>query len=346
MPTNIAVNARFIWRRITGVERYAHEITARLGDRVRLLAPARPLGGIAGHVWEQSILPAMLRKGDLLWSPANSGPLLIPNQILSIHDLAVIEHPEWFDPKYAGWYRFLIPRIIKRVKLLVTPSNYTKIRIQDTFWISPDKIKVVPPGVNLDLFRTFPIQDQGKTRNIDRIDGPYFLVVGSLEPRKNLERLFLAWKLSRATKNGFQLIVVGAGGRMFRKPEIDPLPENVFLAGRVNDQELRSLYVGAKAFILPSLYEGFGLTVLEAMACGVPVIASNTGAIPETAGEAAIYFNPAEVEDIAQAIDQISGDSELQDVLRRKGNERVKEYTWDRTADQIWNLLQGMRDER
>lgn len=346
MSTKITVNARFLWRRITGVERYAHEITARLGDRIRLLAPARPLGGIAGHLWEQTILPAMLQKGDLLWSPANSGPLLIPNQILSIHDLAVIEHPEWFDPKFAAWYRFLMPRIIKRARLLITPSNYTKIRIQDTFWISPDKIKVVPSGVNLDLFRSNPIQDQQHIRNIYMMGVPYCLVVGSLEPRKNLGRLFQAWKLSRAAKNGYHLIVVGTGGQMFRRPDIDPLPENVLLAGMLGDQELVSLYAGARAFILPSLYEGFGLTVLEAMACGAPVVASNMGAIPETAGEAAIYFNPVEVEDIAQAVDQVTGDSELQEVLRKKGFERVKEYTWDRTANQIWNLLQGVRDER
>lgn len=346
MPNQIAVNARFIWRRITGVERYAHEITARLGDRIRLLAPTRPLGGINGHFWEQIILPGMLRKGDLLWSPANSGPLVVPNQVLSIHDLAVIEHPEWFDPKFARWYRFLIPRIIKRARLLITPSNYTKIRIQDTFWISPEKIKVVPPGVDLDLFRASPIQNQGKTRNIYKIDSPYCLVVGSLEPRKNLNRLFQAWKFSRVAKNGYHLIVVGAGGRMFRKPDFDPLPENVLLAGMIGDQELVSLYAGARAFILPSLYEGFGLTVLEAMACGAPVIASNTGAIPETAGEAAIYFNPSEVEDIALTIDQVVENSELQQVLRMKGFEKVKEYTWDRTTDQIWNLIQSVRDER
>ena len=345
MPTRIAINARFMWRRITGVERYAHEITTRLGDRIRLLAPTRPLGGIAGHIWEQTILPGMLREGDLLWSPANSGPLLIPDQVLSIHDLAVIEHPEWFNPKFARWYRFLIPRIIKGASLLITPSNYTKIRIQDTFWISPDKIKVVPPGVNLDLFRAPPIQEQAKTRNIYGIDVPYCLVVGSLEPRKNLDRLFQAWKLSRAAKNGYHLIVVGAGGRMFRNPDYDPLPENVLLAGMLGDQELVSLYAGARAFILPSLYEGFGLTVLEAMACGAPVVASNTGAIPETAGEAAIYFNPLETEDIAQAIDQVTGDSELINLLRKKGFERVKDYTWSRTANQIWNLLQGVLDE-
>jgi glycosyltransferase involved in cell wall biosynthesis len=345
MPDQIAVNARFLWRRITGVERYAHEITTRLDGRIRLLAPTRPVGGISGHLWEQTILPNMLRRGDLLWSPSNSGPLFVPNQVLSLHDLAFIEYPEWFDPKFAGWYRFLIPRLINKVNLLITPSYYTKIRILDTFWISPDKVKVVPPGVNPDLFRPSSIQDQQQIRNIYGLDDPYCLVVGSLEPRKNLGNLFQAWELSRAAKSGLHLIVAGSGGQMFRRVDTGHLPGRIHLIGAVSDPELVSLYSGAKAYILPSLYEGFGLTVLEAMACGAPVIASKAGAIPETAGEAAIYFNPVDVEEIAQTIDRVLEDSELQETLRAKGLERAREFSWDNAAEKIWILLQGVQDE-
>lgn len=226
----IAVNGRFLRYRITGVQRYARELVRALrpvlaerGDELVVLAPAARLqrpdsdtplvragGPFGDYLWEQIILPRMFRRAraDLLWSPCNLGPVSIARQVLTIHDLAVLAHPEWFKPWFAWTYRRLLPRLGRVVRRVVTDSQFSATEIGRYGIADPAKIRVVHSGVTARAARlgegSFPAR-------------PYILTVSSLEPRKNLDRLFAAW--SRAAQapglESVQLLVAGTEGPVF-----------------------------------------------------------------------------------------------------------------------------------
>lgn len=342
MSLRIAINGRYSQRRITGVERYATEITKRLGEMARLITPVWPLGQIGGHVWEQVVLPLRLRPGEILWSPANAGPWVISRQVVTLHDASVFDHPEWFRPAFVAWTRLSWRLLAKRVSAVITVSNFSRQRLSHHLCIPEQKIFAIPNGVGK------PFELQPKTA-IDTIKGkyglyrPYFLFVGTHEPRKNLPTLFRAWEIFRSIHSDFILVLVGAKGRVFAKEDWKIRPG--FSLGYLSDRDLPALYAEATALVIPSLYEGFELTTLEAMACGTPVIASNTTSFPEVVGEAGILVNPLCAEEIAEAMGRIVDDPSLAATLRGRGLERAAQFTWDRAVCQIQAVLEKAFDE-
>jgi len=336
------VNTRNLGSPTTGVQRYTLELLARWGNSIERISPSRPLRGLLGHAWEQLILPARLGN-RLLFSPSNTGPLAVRRQVVTLQDLAWMDHPEWLNPWFARWYRFLFPRLARRVSHVVTVSNFTKGRIVDRIDLPEDRIAVVYPGVDL-RFRPQSSELVAHTRAALGIPGPrYVLYVGSLEPRKNLARLLHAWQSIEAdVGKDIWLVVGGAVGKRHIFPSDDhyeSLPPRAHLAGYIPDSLLPGLYAGSIAFVYPSLYEGFGLPLLEAMACGTPVIASDRTAMPEAAGGAAALIDPYDVEALAKAMCRVIQDNELRKELRHKGLERARHFTWDKTAAQTWQLL-------
>jgi glycosyltransferase involved in cell wall biosynthesis len=342
METRVGVNARFLYRRTTGVERYAGEVARRLArcGQVRLLKPGRPWQGPLGQAWEQAVLPGQLESGETLWSPANTGPLLVSRQAVTIHDAAVFDHPEWFDPQFAAWYRWLLPRLARRAALVLTVSTFSKIRILETFRISEQRVKVAPGGVDPDRFRPAPPARQAAVHSKYGLPRRYLLIVGSLEPRKNLDLAFQAWRQAAGRAPDVALAVVGAGGRAFRPAAWKELPPGVRFLGAVSDEDLAALYSGAAAFLQASLYEGFALPALEAMACGAPVIAARAGALPEVIGEAGLFFDPFDFDALAWAIRSLLDDEGLAGELRAKGFARARLYSWDQTARAVWDALE------
>ena len=254
----VAVNARFLGRPITGVERYALEITRRLGDRVRLFHPRTALGGFRGHVWEQLRLPQLVN-GDVLWSPANTGPLAVLHQVVTVHDVSPLEHSEWFEPTFATWYRYLLPRLARRVSRVITVSRFSKSRIVHLLGVQDDRVVVIPSGVDTGL-RPQPQSEIDAVRRKHGLTDPYILTLSSLEPRKNLGRLLGAWRRASPALGGVSLVMAGDFRPTLRAPRFDPLPPRVRLIGAVDDRDLPALYSGALGFIVPSLYEGFGFT--------------------------------------------------------------------------------------
>ena len=172
------------------------------------------------------------------------------------------------------------------------------------------------------------------------LDHPFILAVGSLELRKNLGRLVQAWKFTRDDLPDLDLVIVGTGGAAFRRVDFREVPVGVHLLGRVEDEDLVSLYTATSAYVQPSLYEGFGLTVLEAMACGAPVIAASAGALPELVGQAALLVDPSDIEAIGQAICQTVQDTELRQGLIQRGFERSGEASWAIAASEVWTSIQ------
>ena len=339
---NVIVNVRVLGSPLTGVQRYTLELLGRFGDKVQAVAPKKDLFGIQGHLWEQLMLP-YYSKGKLLFSPANTGPLSVAKQVVTIHDLSVIDRPEGFNPSFRVFYRFLLPRLARRVRAVITVSAFTRERLIEWAKILPSRVYVIPNGVDR-RFSPQQIDSIERLRNALQIPSPYYILsLGSIEPRKNLPRLLAAWeRIQRELPQEVWLVVAGGKGKssVFNDVGIQNLPPRVHLTGRVADELLPALYSGALAFVYPSLYEGFGLPPLEAMACGTPVLTANVTAMPEVVGDAGLLVDPYNVEAIAHGIRRLVEDSALREELRKKGLERAKQFTWERTAELTWAVLE------
>jgi glycosyltransferase involved in cell wall biosynthesis len=362
MTSPLWINARFVTQPLTGVQRYAYEVARRLPN-AQLISPAEPLaeyagltqsdrfhrsglpiGGrtLAGHFWEQAILPFDLPGDALLWSPSGSGSLAVERQVLTIHDVACLEHPEWYSKSYARWYRWLLPRMAKRCRLIITVSEFSGRRIHEVLGVPQARIRVVPLAAD-ERFRPLPDSEIQVVLGRRGIRQPYLIAVGAMSSRKNLSRLLEAWAGVQGDLEGLQLVVIGLGGLAFSDMSAGIiLPPKTQHLSNVTDADLVALYGGAVALVYPSLYEGFGLPPLEAMACGTPVLAANVTALPENLGDDALYFDPLDTRDIAKAIRRVATDKSLRDELSRRGLARAAGFSWDRTASQIDEILHGV----
>lgn len=332
----VVVNGRFLTRRVTGVERHGREILRCIGDSYQVERPARALNGVMGHAWEQFILPRKMKPESILWSPANTGPLMIRDQVLTVHDLSPLENPEWFRRNFAAWYRLFLPILVKRVRKVFAPSEYVKRKVMSRFEIKD--VIVTPNGVDRSVFHP------GAKQSTYAVPECYVLFVGSIEPRKNLGALLQAW---HAIKDDFKetwLIIAGTGGRVFKPVELSHTTERVRFLGYVDDETLPGLYANATLFVLPSFDEGFGLPALEALACGTPVIVSNGGALPETIADAGLIFklechSDQGEESLSTSMRQCLSDKDLRFSLKEKGLARAALFSWQKTSELIWNTL-------
>lgn len=329
MTHNIAVNGRFLARRVTGVERHGREILRHIGKHCTL--EATQYQGWRGHAWEQFILPTKTSRNSILWSPANTGPLMVRKQVLTIHDLSPLEHPEWFRTGFAVWYRLFLPMLAKRAQKIFVPSEYVKQKVIRRFGIR--NVIVTPNGVDFAVFH--PAAKQIRLE----LPACYVLFVGSLEPRKNLHALLHTWNEIKDYFKDTWLMIVGTSGNVFKQVHLSHQIERVRFLGYVDDETLAGLYANATSFVLPSQEEGFGLPALEAMASGAPVIASDGGALPEVVGEAAITFCLSNPTGLTNSLIESLSNPELRETLKEKGLERAKKFSWQRTAEIVWKNL-------
>jgi glycosyltransferase involved in cell wall biosynthesis len=323
----IALNARAAARpELGGVERWARELAQRLpplGDYDVIRPPAQ-LVHRAGHAWEQAVLPFRARRARLLLNPANLAPVAFPRNAVVIHDAAALREPGWYSPAYARWQRAVLPHIAKHARIVITVSEFSRAELRELLDVDAH---VVPGGVD-ERFR--PDADPEPARAALNLHRPYVLTVGSGTGRKN--RAALDATSRRLAAEGIDLVAAGGG-----RPQLRGGGEVGRVVGHVPDEHLPGLYAGARAFVLPSWHEGFGLTCLEAMACAVPVVAARAGALPETCGDAARYADPFDEQDIADQVEAALDD----DALRQAGPPRAAQFTWDRTARAIDALLRS-----
>lgn len=260
-------------------------------------------------VWYPLSLPRLVRKErlDVLHCPTFRGPLrpTVCPLVVTVHDLAVLRHPGAFNVWTRHYSRVCVPRVVRAATRVIAISAFTKRELVELLGVSPGKVTVIPNGIGTAFTADGPAAE-----------GEYLLAVGTLEPRKNLARVQEA-----ATRLGRELRIVGVPGW----GNVDATG----WIGRVSDVELARLYRGAACVVYPSLYEGFGLPIAEAMACGAPVVTSAGGATEETAGGAAVLVDPLDVDAIAQGIDEAIRRT---DELRRFGLERAKAFSWDEAA--------------
>lgn len=341
MKRRVVVNGRYLCRRITGVERYARNVISWLPEPVDVHAPDWGVEGAFGHLWEQLLLPQAVPQDSILWSPANSGPLFLRRQALTIHDLSPLDQPQWFTPAYARWARLALPLLARRVEKILTVSRFSQGRIVDRLKIPPEKIFIIPPGVDSQSFRPANQTAVARVRHDYELSGTYILYVGSLQGRKNLSNLLQAWQALHGGKPAVTLVLAGATAPIFGAPVVHDPPEGVCLPGYVPDADLPALYSGAAAAVFVSFYEGFCLTGLEAMACGCPVIAANIPPFHEALGEAAYYVDPHNVAEIAAALHRFAEDPALGEYYRALGYAQASRFTWEQTAVGVWQALQA-----
>ena len=290
---------------------------------------------------EQAQFPWKIPPCDLFWSPHYNVPLLpIKSRIrvVTIHDMCHLAMPFSRGKKMVA--KQLLRYAYKKSEKVITDSQFSRMEIQKYLGNSSGKIDVIYPGVDLEEFS--PLQEIEAFKNKHNLGDQIFLFVGNFKAHKNLEILLKAFELLH--RSSLQLVLVGKKG----DPKISYLIQNsrckerIILLGEVSQEDLPLLYASASAFIFPSLYEGFGLPPLEAMACGCPVIASQAASIPEVCRDAALYFSPHSEIELAEQMERIIDDRSLRDELIAKGLDRCREFSWEKTGTAYRTLFERL----
>jgi glycosyltransferase involved in cell wall biosynthesis len=270
-------------------------------------------------------------------------PLRHARGILTVHDLAFLMRPECADARLRAYLEEVVPRSVQRADFIIADSENTRNDLVVLLGVRPSSVAVVPGGVE-DRFA--PVSEpellQRARRHLGTGDAPFVLAIGVLEPRKNLNRLmdaFLALKQRGTVAADLKLVLAGGRGWLYdgiqEHHAASPIREDILLPGFVPDDQLPAVYSAAEALAFPSLYEGFGLPILEAMACGTPVVASRASCLPEVAEGAALLIDPMNVEGLTAALEQVLTDSALRARLIAGGRQRATEYSWRQAAERL-----------
>ena len=264
---------------------------------------------------------------------------------VTVYDLSFMRYPEMHPASRHAWLARGFHSTIKRARQIITISEFSKKEIVELLGVEPEKITIAYPGVD-SCFKPMHIDDLGlKLKNWALKPDGYILSVGTLEPRKNLVSLFKAYdRLKNGIKEKWPLVVVGMAGWKEKKivEEMGILIQkgNLVPLGYLSDDQLATIYAGAKLFVYPSLYEGFGMPPLEAMACGIPVISSNRASLPEVVGRAGVLVDPEDIDAVAQALETVLIDSKKSKAMSRQGPQQAAKFTWEGCARKTFTVYQ------
>jgi glycosyltransferase involved in cell wall biosynthesis len=359
----ISINGRFLGQPLTGVQRFALELTRALDQRIgagalpdrlknarwRLLAPMdvpqthefrhialKRFGPFSGHLWEQTAL-ARRAAGDILVGFGGSGPLLHRRQLVVIHDVTIFRHPEAFSRAYRATHKALGFGLTRTARI-ATVSRFSRGELGTIFRVRPDKIAVIYNAT--DHFSGL-IPDETVLQRLGLDGTNFFFMLGTLKPNKNVD--FAIRAFDALGDRGWKLVIAGALDRSgVFKADAPASAENLIFTGRLSDAEIIALERRARAFVFPSLYEGFGIPPLEAMTQGCPVLAADIPAVREACGEAALYFDPrnrASLEDAMRGIMDAGGDAPG---LAEKARTNLARFSWDKSAGALLSTLSEM----
>jgi glycosyltransferase involved in cell wall biosynthesis len=370
----IGINGRFLVAKRTGVQRAAYNLVKTLieidrendyviftgkeqvgapewnypnvtvvGDQLRASESFR------NHVWEQIRLPRLAKQYqiDILHSPANVAPLFYSGRsIIHIHDLCFVVNPQWYSFAFRTVYNLIIPMLARRATKVITNSNNSKNDLLQYFNLPAERVSLVYWAVDdtFSLPAMVPLQ-------VDALqEHDFILYVGSLEPRKNINILIESYEKLRHEYPAIKtkLILIGGESPLFASVQLKArrYRDDVIFKGFVSDAELGEYYRRAKLVAYPSLYEGFGLPPLEAMASGAPVVTSSTSSIPEVVGRAAILVNPRDGDQLARAMHRVLTDKELRASMIKAGTTQVMRFNWYRVARGVLAVYHEVHQRR
>lgn len=367
----IAVNTRlFLKDKLEGIGWFAHETLSRIvrnhpehefifffdrpwdndfifADNVKpVIVSPQARHPFLYYLWTEWSIPFALKKHkvDLYFSPDHLGTLntKVPT-VISIHDLAYLHFPQYIDRLHKWHYGRYMPRFANQAKRIVTVSEYSKSDIVEKFKINPEKIDVVYNGAHQEYRPLSEIEcDEVKAKYTDGEE--YFLFTGALHPRKNIINLLKAFvKFKRRQKSRLKLVIVGRMAWQFKEiteaKNKMPFKDEVIWTGYLNIGELSKVTAAAYALVYPSLFEGFGIPILEAMTCHVPVLISNTSSMPEVAGDAGLLMDPESVDDIADKMMMIYRDEDLRDRMIEAAKIQKNKFSWELSAQRLWESL-------
>jgi glycosyltransferase involved in cell wall biosynthesis len=310
----------------------------------------RPSESFRNHFWEQIRLPKLAKQYsiDILHSPANIAPLFYTGKsIINIHDLCFVVNPQWYSFAFRTAYNLIIPLLAKRATKVITNSNNSKNDLLQHFRLPAESVALVYWAVD-DTF-SLPALKAASVEPIT-FESEYILYVGSLEPRKNINILIEAYeKLRREFPEiKAKLVLIGGESPLFATVQLNirEFREDIIFKGFVTDSELSGYYRGAKLVAYPSLYEGFGLPPLEAMASGVPVVTSSSSSIPEVVGHAAVLINPRDSGQLANALRRVLTDPHLREEMIAAGYAQVTKFNWYRVARGVLGVYHEVYQRR
>lgn len=354
------INGKYLSQAVTGVQRYAAGVVEawdRLLEggeidpsayRFRLLVPKtpRPLPrfrrieivqcGWGSRAWEQIELP-LRSAGNVLFSPYGAAPLWKGRHVVTIHDAGAAATPQQYSFLFRQYYSFAYGQLGKSCDAMFTVSEFSRRELHRCFAIPLSKISVVAPGCD-HLTKVQPAPSILDRAGLSR--RKFLLGVSSQSPIKNFEGLVKAWKFLGRTD--LRLAIAGKeNSRLFQGSGLGEDPAVVRL-GYVSDPELRALYENAAVFVYPSYYEGFGIPPVEAMTCGCPVVVASGSSLPEACGDAALYCDPSNPEDIAAKIASVLDSAKLAEELRTKGRRHSLQFTTRSTAMQLWTEIERL----
>lgn len=349
---HVVVDMTLPRRLLTGTNTYANELLAALkrDGRYRITTLCGPIPRRRGRLWKvwnglrdlfwiQVTLPIRLGriKPDALFAPSYLAPAFCPCAlVLTVHDTLYLDRMGRFrDRLFDLYFRLFAHAAIRRAAMICTVSEFSRNQIGFAYKVGLDRIRVTYPGVS-QRYRPQTVVQTAAVRQKFKLLRPFFLFVGAWEPRKNIPRLIDAFDIfRRKTPEDYDLLLVGPGGsgeQEVRERIRDlGLEDRVQTPGFLSDEDMPSLYAAASALVFPSLGEGFGFPIIEAMACGTPVIVSQVSCLPEVAGGAAMLIDPEDPVDIARAMQAVLR-AEVRTDLSFRGLERIRPFTWERTA--------------
>jgi glycosyltransferase involved in cell wall biosynthesis len=355
----ILLNGLQLSKRNTGVQYYTERLFEELAKinnpdlEFHLLRPNDQFFKSSGKIhginvngrlkrifFEQFILPGYIGKHryGLFHSTSYISPYFLNrSSVLTIHDLLVYDYPALCQSESVIYFKLFLGASIKKASHIIAVSQKVKDDIIRIFNVYPGKIDVIHLGINPIFKRIIDEDVLAQIRKKYEIPEKYILFVGNIEPKKNLERLILAYSQLKGKKGiKHKLVIVGKKGWKYEATLqlIDKLKisEEIILTGYVVEKDLPAIYSMADMFVFPSIYEGFGIPPLEAMACGTPVIVSNTGALPETTGGSCLQVNPFSVDEIAHGIQQLITDNSLRQRVIQQGYNWANSFSWEKTA--------------
>jgi glycosyltransferase involved in cell wall biosynthesis len=348
----IAVNARFLTQPLTGVQRFALEISRTLKEisgeeNIQFFAPkniqlyseanelnVQIIGSHTGHLWEQLDLPRHLKTlgNPILLNFCNTAPIFYKNKLSTLHDITYIRYPQTFSKSFRYFYQVMMPLVLKTSKHIFTVSEFSKKEISEYYHTTKEKISVVYNAVG----KTFhpQIDEDLKKEN-------YLLAVSSIKENKNFKMILNAFEEASKQIDNLKLFIAGdLKNNNFSNINLNAFVNNprIKLLGRISDTELIKYYSNAIAFLFPSLYEGFGIPVLEAQACGCPVIASNAASMPEVLKDSAILVNPLSLENFVQAIYNVVHNIEYRKQLIESGFQNQSHFSWKQSGLKFFQI--------